>query len=89
MDRRVLPAVQPGTDRAADAASWSVRRTWHEQGRRLAGEQGNRFAEEFARVGLGLVARRSGELDRAEELFLESLAWNRRLETEFGVPFYG
>ncbi|MEU4700549.1 BTAD domain-containing putative transcriptional regulator [Nonomuraea dietziae] len=61
----------------------------HEQGRRLAGEQGNRFAEEFARVGLGLVARRSGELDRAEELFLESLAWNRRLETEFGVPFYG
>ncbi|WP_433249497.1 BTAD domain-containing putative transcriptional regulator [Streptosporangium sp. CA-135522] len=62
---------------------------FHEQGLRLASEQANRFAEEFARVGLGLVARRSGDLDRAEELFLESLAWNRRLETEFGVPFYG
>ncbi|MFE3454582.1 BTAD domain-containing putative transcriptional regulator [Nonomuraea sp. NPDC059194] len=62
---------------------------FHEQGMRLAGEQANRFAEEFARVGLGLVARRSGDLDRAEELFLESLEWNRRLETDFGVPFYG
>ncbi|MGV9772043.1 hypothetical protein [Streptosporangium sp. NPDC003464] len=62
---------------------------FHERGMRLAGEQANRFAEEFARVGLGLVARRSGDLDRAEELLLESLAWNRRLRTEFGVPFYG
>ncbi|MEU7896158.1 BTAD domain-containing putative transcriptional regulator [Nonomuraea sp. NPDC049152] len=62
---------------------------FHEQGMRLAGEQANKFAEEFARVGLGLVARRSGDLDRAEELFLESLEWNRRLETDFGVPFYG
>ncbi|MBB5850282.1 BTAD domain-containing putative transcriptional regulator [Amycolatopsis umgeniensis] len=61
----------------------------HEQGMRVAAEQANRFAEEFARVGLALVARRSGELDRAETLLRESLNWNRRLETEFGVPFYG
>jgi predicted ATPase/DNA-binding SARP family transcriptional activator/tetratricopeptide (TPR) repeat protein len=62
---------------------------FHERGRRLAGEQSNRFAEEFARVGLGLVARRAGDLDTAERLFRESLDWNRRLEADYGVPFYG
>lgn len=56
---------------------------------RLAIEQSNDFAEEFARVGLGLVARRAGDLDTAERLFQQSLAWNRRLETDYGVPFYG
>ncbi|MFI6818190.1 BTAD domain-containing putative transcriptional regulator [Nonomuraea sp. NPDC050328] len=64
-------------------------RECHERGLRLAGEQSNRFAEEFARVGLGLVARRAGDLDAAEAYFLESLAWNGRLEADYGVPFYG
>ncbi|WP_431895338.1 BTAD domain-containing putative transcriptional regulator [Nonomuraea sp. bgisy101] len=64
-------------------------REFHERGMRLAAEQSNRFAEEFARVGLGLVARRSGDLDTAERLFRESLEWNRRLEADYGVPFYG
>lgn len=64
-------------------------REFHERGMRLAAEQSNRFAEEFARVGLGLVARRAGDLDAAESLFRASLAWNRRLERDYGVPFYG
>ncbi|WP_049570768.1 BTAD domain-containing putative transcriptional regulator [Nonomuraea sp. SBT364] len=64
-------------------------REFHERGLRLAGEQSNRFAEEFARVGLGLVARRAGDLDGAQRLFGESLAWNLRLEADYGVPFYG
>ncbi|WP_068925574.1 BTAD domain-containing putative transcriptional regulator [Planobispora rosea] len=64
-------------------------RELHERGMRLAAEQSNRFAEEFARVGLGLVARRGGDLDTAERLFRRSLAWNRRLEADYGVPFYG
>ncbi|MEV0143381.1 MULTISPECIES: BTAD domain-containing putative transcriptional regulator [unclassified Nonomuraea] len=61
----------------------------HERGMRLAVEQSNSFAEEFARVGLGLVARRAGDLDTAARLFEQSLAWNRRLEADYGVPFYG
>ncbi|MFI6388941.1 AfsR/SARP family transcriptional regulator [Nonomuraea sp. NPDC050540] len=64
-------------------------REFHERGMRLAAEQSNRFAEEFARVGLGLVARRSGDLDEAERLFQASLEWNRRLEADYDVPFYG
>ncbi|RFS87558.1 AfsR/SARP family transcriptional regulator [Actinomadura spongiicola] len=64
-------------------------RELHRRGMRLAAEQSNGFAEEFARVGLGLVARRAGDLDTAERLFRQSLAWNRRLEADYGVPFYG
>ncbi|MFI6484274.1 BTAD domain-containing putative transcriptional regulator [Nonomuraea sp. NPDC050663] len=64
-------------------------RDLHERGMRLAAEQSDRFAEEFARVGLGLAARRTGDLDAAERLFGQSLAWNRRLEADYGVPFYG
>ncbi|MFI6293918.1 BTAD domain-containing putative transcriptional regulator [Nonomuraea sp. NPDC050790] len=64
-------------------------REFHARGMRMAAEQSNRFAEEFARVGLGLAARRSGDLDEAERLFLASLEWNRRLEADYGVPFYG
>ncbi|MEV5897607.1 hypothetical protein AB0L76_50285 [Nonomuraea fuscirosea] len=64
-------------------------RELHKRGMRLAAEQSNRFAEEFARVGLGLTARRAGDLDTARRLFEQSLAWNRRLEADYGVPFYG
>ncbi|MEV0828502.1 BTAD domain-containing putative transcriptional regulator [Nonomuraea rubra] len=64
-------------------------RELHERGRRLAAEQSSSFAEEFARVGLGLVARRAGDLDAAERLFQQSLAWNRRLRADYGLPFYG
>ncbi|MFD0476068.1 ATP-binding protein [Nonomuraea thailandensis] len=64
-------------------------RELHERGMRLAAEQSSGFAEEFARVGLGLVARRAGDLDTAQRLFEQSLAWNRRLEEDYGLPFYG
>ncbi|WP_207935837.1 tetratricopeptide repeat protein [Actinomadura sp. KC216] len=64
-------------------------RELHERAMRRAGEQSNRFAEEFARVGLGLAARRAGDLDTASRLFEQSLAWNRRLQADYGVPFYG
>ncbi|WP_243710815.1 hypothetical protein [Actinomadura sp. KC216] len=64
-------------------------RELHERGMRQATEQSNSFAEEFARVGLGLVARRAGDLDTAARHFEQSLAWNRRLEADYGVPFYG
>lgn len=64
-------------------------REFHERGMRLAAEQSNPFAEEFARVGLGLVARRAGDLDTAERLLRTSLDWNRRLEADNGTPFYG
>ncbi|MEU8798247.1 hypothetical protein [Spirillospora sp. NPDC048819] len=64
-------------------------RDLHRRGMRLAAEQSSGFAEEFARVGLGLVARRAGDLDAAERLFRQSLAWNRRLEADYGLPFYG
>ncbi|MFI6324734.1 BTAD domain-containing putative transcriptional regulator [Nonomuraea sp. NPDC050556] len=64
-------------------------REFHERGMRLGASQSNRFAEEFARVGLGLVARRAGDLAAAESLFMESLSWNRALERDYGIPFYG
>ncbi|MGR6924281.1 BTAD domain-containing putative transcriptional regulator [[Actinomadura] parvosata] len=64
-------------------------RELHKRALRLAAEQSNSFAEEFARVGLGLVARRAGDLDTAERLFQQSLSWNRRLQADYGVPFYG
>ncbi|WP_346012035.1 BTAD domain-containing putative transcriptional regulator, partial [Streptomyces sp. SID3343] len=62
---------------------------FHERGRRLAAEQSNRFAEEFAEVGLGLGARRAGRLDRAEAHLRNALRWNRRLQEDYGAAFYG
>ncbi|MFI1386598.1 AfsR/SARP family transcriptional regulator [Embleya sp. NPDC020886] len=62
---------------------------FHERGRRLAVEQSDRFAEEFAEVGLGLGARRAGDLGAAERHLRNALEWNRRLHEDYGVPFYG
>lgn len=69
--------------------NFSGSREFHARGMRLGASQSNRFAEEFARVGLGLAARRAGDLVEAESLFMESLTWNRTLERDYGVPFYG
>ncbi|UCM87581.1 BTAD domain-containing putative transcriptional regulator [Streptomyces marincola] len=57
----------------------------HERGRRLALEQGDTSAEEFAEVGLALTARRQGRLDRAETYLRKWLEWNRRLDGDFGA----
>ncbi|MYS83578.1 BTAD domain-containing putative transcriptional regulator [Embleya scabrispora] len=62
---------------------------FHERGRRLAVERSDRFAEEFAEVGLGLGARRAGDLVAAERHLRNALEWNRRLHDDYGVPFYG
>ncbi|TMR21513.1 AfsR/SARP family transcriptional regulator [Nonomuraea turkmeniaca] len=51
----------------------------HERARRLAVEQSNKSMEEFARIGLGLAARRRGDLDEAERYFRTGLEWMGRI----------
>ncbi|MEV0884560.1 BTAD domain-containing putative transcriptional regulator [Streptomyces microflavus] len=50
---------------------------FHARALRLAVEQGNRPAEQFAAVGLALGSRREGRLDEAESLLRPWLTWNR------------
>ncbi|MFI9344475.1 BTAD domain-containing putative transcriptional regulator [Streptomyces sp. NPDC052773] len=50
---------------------------FHRRAMRLAGEQGNRPAEQMAELGLALGARRRGDLDAAEGHLWPWLAWNR------------
>ncbi|MFI7707356.1 AfsR/SARP family transcriptional regulator [Nonomuraea sp. NPDC049480] len=57
---------------------------FHEQARRLAVEQGDKPAEEFAEIGLALGARRQGRLDRAESYLRRWLEWNRQFDAEYG-----
>ncbi|OZM82775.1 BTAD domain-containing putative transcriptional regulator [Pseudonocardia sp. MH-G8] len=61
----------------------------HERARRLANDQGNPFAAEYAQVGLGLGARRQGILDVAEAHLGAALARNRTLHADYGVAYYG
>jgi predicted ATPase/DNA-binding SARP family transcriptional activator len=61
----------------------------HERARRLANDQGNPFAAEYAQVGLGLGARRQGNLDAAEAHLGAALARNRTLQADYGVAYYG
>ncbi|CAL9405997.1 hypothetical protein SUDANB58_01545 [Streptomyces sp. enrichment culture] len=71
-------ALTGDLDRAADL---------HERARRLAASHGHQRGEEFAEVGLGLVARRQGRLDEAETHLLAWLDWCRRWEGDHGVAF--
>lgn len=57
----------------------------HEQALRLAEEQCHRPAEQFAAVGLALVARRGGDLDGAEVRLRPWLDWNQRLGVDSGA----
>ncbi|MFF3752721.1 BTAD domain-containing putative transcriptional regulator [Streptomyces sp. NPDC002018] len=50
---------------------------FHTRAQRLAVEQGNRPAEQFAALGLALGARREGHLDIAEARLRPWLTWNR------------
>ncbi|MFH0518446.1 BTAD domain-containing putative transcriptional regulator [Streptomyces sp. M41] len=50
----------------------------HTRAQRLAVEQGNQPAEQFAALGLALSARRQGRPAAAEEWLRPWLAWNRR-----------
>ncbi|WP_350279864.1 BTAD domain-containing putative transcriptional regulator [Kribbella sp. HUAS MG21] len=59
----------------------------HERARRLAVEQSNKSAEEYAEVGLGLSARRQGRLDDAERHFTKWLDWLTRMDGIPGIAF--
>ncbi|MEW1845161.1 BTAD domain-containing putative transcriptional regulator [Nonomuraea angiospora] len=58
---------------------------YHERARRLAVEQSNRPAEEFAELGLALAARRQGRLDEAERRLRAWLGWVRDVAGEPGA----
>ncbi|WP_049569675.1 BTAD domain-containing putative transcriptional regulator [Nonomuraea sp. SBT364] len=62
-------------------------RELHERAGRLAAAHAYRRGEEFAEVGLGIVARRQGRLDDAETHFRAWLDWCRRWEGDHGVAF--
>ncbi|MFI9203463.1 BTAD domain-containing putative transcriptional regulator [Streptomyces sp. NPDC053048] len=57
-------------------------REFHERAMRLAAEQGFRIGELNAEVGLGLGARREGELDIAEGHMRNVLLWHSRVGLE-------
>ncbi|PAZ13902.1 AfsR family transcriptional regulator [Streptomyces sp. SA15] len=59
----------------------------HERARRLAVAHAYQRGEEFAEVGLGLVARRQGRLDDAETHLRTWLDWCRRWDSDHGVAF--
>lgn len=65
---------------------FSVAEDFHTRAMKLAAEQGNKPAEEFAELGLGLGARRQGKLDLAETHFRRWLDWLRQLDSQPGVP---
>ncbi|MFD0901824.1 BTAD domain-containing putative transcriptional regulator [Actinomadura sediminis] len=56
----------------------------HERALRLAREQSDVGGQEYAAVGLGLLARRRHRLDDAERHLLPWLEWNRTLDADQG-----
>ncbi|MFI7087232.1 BTAD domain-containing putative transcriptional regulator [Streptomyces anulatus] len=61
-------------------------RELHERARRLAAEQSDTFGEQYAEIGLGLGARRAGELDAAEAHLRQVLELHRRVGYEPETP---
>ncbi|MFI7287763.1 BTAD domain-containing putative transcriptional regulator [Streptomyces anulatus] len=61
-------------------------RELHERARRLAAEQSDTFGEQYAEIGLGLGARRAGELDAAEAHMRHVLELHRRMGYEPEAP---
>ncbi|MFJ9888802.1 hypothetical protein ACIQRW_23425 [Streptomyces sp. NPDC091287] len=61
-------------------------RELHERARRLAAEQSDTFGEQYAEIGLGLGARRAGELDAAEAHLRQVLDLHRREGYEPETP---
>ncbi|MFF6877456.1 BTAD domain-containing putative transcriptional regulator [Streptomyces sp. NPDC012474] len=59
---------------------------YHERARRLAVEQSDDFGEQFAEIGLGMGARRQGDLDTAEHHMRNVLDVHRRMGYQPGVP---
>ncbi|WP_240981646.1 MULTISPECIES: BTAD domain-containing putative transcriptional regulator [unclassified Streptomyces] len=61
-------------------------REYHERARRLAVEQTDGFGEQYAEIGLGMGARREGDLDAAETHMRNVLDTHRRMGYEPGMP---
>ncbi|MEU4332010.1 BTAD domain-containing putative transcriptional regulator [Nonomuraea dietziae] len=61
-------------------------RQFHERARRLAVEQSDTFGEQFAEIGLGMGARREGDLDTAQAHLRSVLDLHRRMGYEPGLP---
>ncbi|MFI2210374.1 BTAD domain-containing putative transcriptional regulator [Streptomyces sp. NPDC020141] len=61
-------------------------REYHERARRLAVEQSDTFGEQFAEIGLGMGARRTGDLDAAASHMAHVLALHRKMGYEPGAP---
>jgi ATP/maltotriose-dependent transcriptional regulator MalT len=59
----------------------------HRRAQRLAAAHSYQRGEEFAEVGLALVARRQGRLDDAETHLRAWLDWCRRWEGDLGMAF--
>ncbi|MFD3513047.1 BTAD domain-containing putative transcriptional regulator [Streptomyces sp. NPDC058657] len=61
-------------------------RQFHERARRLAVTQSDRFGEQYAEVGLGMGARRTGDLHAAEAHLRRVLEIHRQMGYEPEVP---
>ncbi|MFI8321763.1 BTAD domain-containing putative transcriptional regulator [Streptomyces sp. NPDC085529] len=61
-------------------------REFHERARRIAVEQMDSFGEQYAEIGLGMGARREGDLDAAEAHMRNVLDTHRRMGYEPGMP---
>lgn len=89
-DLQLWPAVSftlSGLGRIALLSKdYPTAREFHERARRLAVEQSDPFGEQFAEIGLGLGARREGDLDTAEAHLRSVLDLHRRRGYEPGVP---
>ncbi|MGW5050328.1 BTAD domain-containing putative transcriptional regulator [Actinokineospora sp. NPDC004072] len=55
----------------------------HHRALRLSAEQSNPFGEEFAELGLAIIARRTGDLDAAERHLNRWLDWNRAIGSDY------
>ncbi|MFE3119151.1 BTAD domain-containing putative transcriptional regulator [Streptomyces niveus] len=61
-------------------------REFHERAGRLAVEQSDRFGEQYAEIGLGMGARRAGDLDAAEAHLRTVLDIHREMGYQPGLP---
>jgi len=61
-------------------------REFHERARRVAIAQSDAFGEQYAEIGLGMGARREGDLDAAEVHMRNVLDVHRRMGYEPGTP---
>ncbi|WP_405619711.1 BTAD domain-containing putative transcriptional regulator [Streptomyces sp. NBC_01508] len=61
-------------------------REFHERAGRMAVEQSDKFGEQYAEIGLGMGARRAGDLDAAEVHLRRVLDIHRQMGYQPGLP---